>query len=276
MNQKYVDIFRGDFTGLQLPFYPRGTGVNYFTCGDCEESVPRPFCEICWVAEGACRFGCDESSAWVGKGESFYWLPGERHAKQAIASGKTVIYYATFDGPGAADILLGFGYRRGALHSGKCPVSLFESLARGLTSPREESYRKLLPLYLELMTRMSETEDTNSASFDKFTEECLYLIQSQCGDSTFNINSLADRLGVHRSTVCRAVRRATGESPGAYLDRCRIKLGLELLRTTFLPVKVIAERTGFGQANYFCRCIRATTGMTPLEWRNRERLSPGS
>ncbi len=269
MRRKYVNIFRHDFPGLQLPFYPRGTGVNDFGPGEHEEHIPRPFCEIAWVAEGACRFDHGGTPAIANTGESTYWLPGEPHRKYALAEGRTVIYYATFDGPGAVAFLQSFGYARGVLPSGGDLRPLFDRLARGFASPLESAYRALLPVYSELLVRIGEDPRSQSTT-DQFAEDCLYFIQSECGDCDFNINNLAERLGVHRSTIGRAVRNATGQSPIAYLEECRLERALQLLRTTHLPIKEIAERTGFRRSNYFCRLIRTTTGLPPLAWRNRE------
>lgn len=269
MQRKFVDIFRRDFPGLKLPFYPRGTGINYFESGEHEEYLPRPFCEICWVAEGACRFDYGGAPMTASAGDCFFWLPDEPHRKFALASGQTVIYYATFDGPGAEAFLRSFGYGREALHSGGCPKPLFDRLARGFASPREAAYRALLPIYVELLVRMGDAARSKFPA-DQFSEECLYLIQSEYGDCDFNVNGLADRLGVHRSTVCRAIRKATGQSPVAYLEECRLERALELLRTTHLLIKDVAERTGFRRSNYFCRRIRSATGLSPKEWRTRE------
>ena len=269
MQQKTVLLFRQDFPGLKLPFHPRGTGINYFEAGELEERLPRPFCEICWVAEGACYFDSGETPVLVGEGESFFWLPGEPHRKRAWEHGRTIVYYATFDGPGAEDFLLSFGYGRGTQHSGGFPGELFECLARGMVSPSEKAYRALLPVYVELLVRMGgNTRDDYPA--DPLSEECLYRIQSECGNCDFNINGLADSMGIHRSTVNRLVRRATGQSPIAYLEACRLKRAFELLRTTRLPVREVAEQTGFRRCNYFCRLIRRATGLTPQEWRNHQ------
>ncbi len=267
MKRKYVNIFRHDFPGLQLPFYPRSTGINRFEPGDREDLRPAPFCEICWVAEGSCRFDHGGTPALVNAGSSIFRLPGE--ARRKLALERSVIYYATFDGPNAADFMLQFGYGREALHSGSCPVQLFERLARGFISRHEYAYRALLPIYTELLTRMAGPATGNSAG-EHFSDECLFRIQSECGDSGFNITQLANRLGVHRSTVCRAVRGATGMPPKPYLESCRIERGLELLSTTRLSIKEIAERTGFSRSNYFCRLIREKTGLTPQAWRERE------
>ena len=104
---------------------------------------------------------------------------------------------------------------------------------------------------------------------DPLSEECLYRIQSECGNCDFNINGLADSMGIHRSTVNRLVRRATGQSPIAYLEACRLKRAFELLRTTRLPVREVAEQTGFRRCNYFCRLFRKNTERSPSEYRRQ-------
>ncbi|MFW5742485.1 MAG: helix-turn-helix domain-containing protein [Spirochaetota bacterium] len=38
---------------------------------------------------------------------------------------------------------------------------------------------------------------------------------------------------------------------------------MQLLATTALPVKAVAERCGFENASYLCRVFRTSTGMTP-------------
>ena len=148
---------------------------------------------------------------------------------------------------------------------------LFMSLMHGLASTQESRYRSLLPVYLELMTRMVETTPASSDSTDTFADQCLYMIQSECTDCNFNVDTLAAKMGVHRSTIRRTVLRITGKTPVVYLEECRLRRAFELLKTTLLPVKEIADRSGFRRANYFCRMVRLATGLTPQEWRNRER-----
>ena len=271
MQQKYVRIFRHEFPGLQLPFYPRGAGINDLVCGDREEQIPLNFCEIDWVVSGTCRFHFGDRSVLVHGGECFFWLPGERRAKYAVSNGRTLLYYATFDGDDAAGILQSFNYPRRALRAGECPTMLFMSLMHGLASTQESRYRSLLPIYLELMTSMVETTPASSDSTDTFADQCLYMIQSECTDCNFNVDTLAAKMGVHRSTIRRTVLRITGKTPVVYLEECRLRRAFELLKTTLLPVKEIADRSGFRRANYFCRMVRLATGLTPQEWRNRER-----
>lgn len=268
MRRKSVHIFRNSFPGLELPFYPRGTGINYFELGEIDEYLPRPFCEICWVTEGMCRCDYGEEPVLLKEGECFFWYSGESHRKQMLGTEQTVVYYATFDGPGASDFLRSFGYSRKKRLASAFPKMLFTRLARGLASHRREAYLALLPIYTELLVRMGE-DSRDKTPIDPFSDECLYLIQTRCDDCEFNVNELSERLGVHRSTICRSIFKATGQSPIEYIESCRMERAFELLRTTNLPVKIIAERTGFRRSNYFCRLFRKVSGLTPQEWRKR-------
>ena len=276
MTQKYVRFFRHNFPEMQLPFFPRGAGINHFEYGDSEELKPCPFCEISWVASGACEFHSGGKRITAFKGMCYVWVPGEPHGKKAVANEPTEIYYVTFDGPDALDFLRKFGYCKGLQRSQECPVPLFNRIMRGLVSSRITEYRGLVSLYADLISRMADCKnEPMQVNQDPFAEECLYTIQSECGDCDFNIDLLADRLNVHRSTVRRAVFRATGKTPIAYLEECRMERALELLENTLLPVNTVAAWSGFRRSNYFCRLIRMKTGCSPAAWRRRKTLIHG-
>jgi AraC family L-rhamnose operon regulatory protein RhaS len=106
--------------------------------------------------------------------------------------------------------------------------------------------------------------------------------------------------GVHESTVAAAVRymeehyreplrveqvaasvflspdrftevfaQGMGRTPRDYLRHLRVEQAKMLLTTTDLPIARVAEESGFGEAAYFTRVVRAETGMTPSAYRHR-------
>lgn len=263
--QSDIWIFRNEFPQVELPFYPRGAGVNYFEPNQVEEHVPQEFCEVCWVAQGRCFFDFGSVRAELGAGESVFRLPEERRYKRVTGNGTAVIYYVTFDGKHAAEFLQSFGYARGALGSGECPVLLFERIIRGLASPLESDYRKLCALYTELFIRMGG----NQEKLPSFVHECLHSIRVNCTFSDFDINTLSDKLGVHRSTVSRAVRQYTGVTAQQFLENCRVDYAVELLRNSSFSINEISAKTGFKRANYFCRVIKERFGVTPAKLREK-------
>ncbi len=62
-----------------------------------------------------------------------------------------------------------------------------------------------------------------------------------------------------------------GRTPRDYLRHLRVEQAKMLLTSTDLPIARIAEASGFGEAAYFTRVVRATTGMTPSAYRIQSR-----
>lgn len=52
-----------------------------------------------------------------------------------------------------------------------------------------------------------------------------------------------------------------------YVPHMSIERAQELLRTTELSVRQIADATGFGDATYLIHQFRSKTGMTPMRYR---------
>ena len=267
MTQNDVWIFRNDFSGVKLPFYPRGAGINFFPYNKIESHLPQDFCEICWVAQGKCYFDTGSVKTELCAGQTLFRPPFGKRYKKVVSSEGAVIYYVTFDGKNAVDFFKSFGYSSDVMDSGNCPVWLFERIIRALASPLEGDYRRLCALYVELFTRLSP--DGDKEKLPAFVHDCLHHIRMNCTHNNFNINILADRLGVHRSTVSRTVKQYTGLSAQQYLDKCRTDYAVELLANTDLSIEEISRRAGFTRSNYFCRVIRSKFNTTPEELRRQ-------
>lgn len=81
--------------------------------------------------------------------------------------------------------------------------------------------------------------------------------------------SLAAVIGCHPTHVTRLFTRFAGCTYSAWLERERLTMVRQLLRTSELNIGAIAERSGFASANYLIRRFRAAEGITPARWRQR-------
>lgn len=248
-----------------LPFFPRSCGVNRFYGGE-ENHPPSEITEICWVTEGACTFEIGDASYTVQENESIYRLPGEKRIKRPAPGRHTSVYWAAFDGPHAAEFLLSYGYPRGPLKSGKCPVHLFEEIQHSLGSLLLSDLRRLVALFAELIGMMGEEHDPQSRKGQLF-RDCISLLHTQYQNPDLNVNTLAERLGIHRTTLDRLFLRETGIQPNRYLLKLRLHHALSLLSCTTDPIAEISSKTGFSRPNYFSKVFRETMGHSPLEYR---------
>ncbi len=87
-----------------------------------------------------------------------------------------------------------------------------------------------------------------------------------------SIEQLARMAGLSRSSLFRTFKRALGVSPLEYLLRLRLKHACRNLRQTDEPISEIAFNTGFHDSNYFSRKFKAVMGMSPSEYRHRNRI----
>lgn len=79
----------------------------------------------------------------------------------------------------------------------------------------------------------------------------------------FLVDQLARVAGMSRSLLERTYRTAFGLAPWEHVLRLRVRAAEALLLQTRLSLAEIAERTGFGQAEYFSAAFRRLTGRAP-------------
>jgi AraC family transcriptional regulator len=92
------------------------------------------------------------------------------------------------------------------------------------------------------------------------------MIEAQL-DRTPSLEALAREAGCHAITLARAFRREFGCSIGTYVRRRRLELAGWMLRSTAIPISVVAIRNGFADQAHFTRALRRATGFTPAALR---------
>jgi transcriptional regulator GlxA family with amidase domain len=81
------------------------------------------------------------------------------------------------------------------------------------------------------------------------------------------VAELGAAAGLEPRTFARRVKRATGLTPVAFLQRLRVERATDLLETTRLPFEEIAYRVGYSEPSTLRRLLRQQKGVTPREMR---------
>lgn len=89
-----------------------------------------------------------------------------------------------------------------------------------------------------------------------------------------SVSALARRLGWSVPHLCRAFRRHTGMSIGAYRQRQRIHAAMLRLRAGDEGVLAVALACGFSDPSYFTRAFRRLVGTTPSAYRRQQPRPP--
>lgn len=95
-------------------------------------------------------------------------------------------------------------------------------------------------------------------------------------ESPIDLQGLQQQTGLNRNALTLAFKRLTGLPPKAYALSVRLERAKELLVQTAQPATVIADRLGFASLAHFSAQFRQHTGMSPSDYRERERAQRGS
>jgi transcriptional regulator GlxA family with amidase domain len=88
-------------------------------------------------------------------------------------------------------------------------------------------------------------------------------------DGDLSVPALAARARMSERTFLRYYTAATGRTPARAIEGLRVEAARQLLATTQLPVKRVAQRCGFGSEETLRRSLLRQAGVTPSEYRAR-------
>jgi transcriptional regulator GlxA family with amidase domain len=89
------------------------------------------------------------------------------------------------------------------------------------------------------------------------------------------VEKLADRLGMSARNFTRVCLRETKMNPGQFVDRMRVEAAQQLIDSSSIGLKEIADRCGFNSADAMRRTFLRILGVTAGEYTNRFRSTKG-
>lgn len=150
-----------------------------------------------------------------------------------------------------------------------CNFNLLMGRAVQLIKMREEKVRRKNK---EVKPQSTETNDIQPAaiitsSVDKhFIEKMDSIIAQHIGDCNFNIEQMAEMMGMGRTKFFNKTKELTGMSPNKYLQNERMRIAAELLKKGELTVAEVSYRVGIQDASYFNKCFKAKYGIVPSKF----------
>ncbi len=125
----------------------------------------------------------------------------------------------------------------------------------------------------QLLMEIFSTANRTRLDTSPRVAQALNLISQHAGDADFGIAQLAAVMDCSREHVTRLFRAAIGVSPIDYLTQQRLRRAADALRSSDDKLESIARRSGFTNANYFCRAFREHVGTTPAKFRKQPWLT---
>ena len=94
--------------------------------------------------------------------------------------------------------------------------------------------------------------------------------------SHWSVESLARRIGVSRTVLTDRFRHYLDSPPMQYLARWRLQLAAQQLKSSDVPLKTVADGSGYESESAFNRAFKRHFGLPPGDWRKRLRSTASS
>ena len=124
---------------------------------------------------------------------------------------------------------------------------------------------------VQCAARLEHSEEEPAPDTDGLAERIRAYVDKKDVSVPLTNESIARVLHYHPYYVSRVFSRRYGITLHAYIVRRRVEEARKLLSSTSLSVSDIAARCGFCGESYFAESFRRVTGMSPTEFRGKNR-----
>lgn len=216
-----------------------------------------------YVLEGEGVFQANGKTQKLTAGDLYFIDKGEPHDFRSDEKNPLKKIWISFDSDYFGELLKGYRITTG-VYRAKVKnyfLSLY-NVAAIEASPQDKFFtiaENLHAVALQLARRVVEADKENA---DAIKNELLTSVYTKK-----TLDEIAAALFMSKSNLIRTFKRRTGMTPYHFLMGEKIKIAQNLLSTTSMQVKNIAELLSFTDEHYFSFLFKQKTGLTPTEYR---------
>lgn len=215
----------------------------------------------------------------LGKNEAFLIKPGELTVQTADAKDPWEMYYFSFKGPLAEELLKKTVFHNNRFYAALNDDSIFDTIkniAIDLNNNSDNQMRTLEYLFklLSFFDKSSSLASSNKINSDFVYQKYISAVQEYIQlnyTKEIKISELATRLGLSRSHLYRIFKSCTGKSIEEYVVSVKINTARSLLCDTDLSCSSIAMSVGYSHYTTFFKMFKLNTGYTPQQYREMAR-----
>ncbi|TVP82194.1 MAG: AraC family transcriptional regulator [Puniceicoccaceae bacterium] len=246
-----------------LPLSVRSVGRYRVNAQWQETTGTKWFLQLFWIFEGSGRFHNSGGTVDAGCGDIFIYSPGSQHTMESTSE-RWGYCWLTLDHPESVRWLQGFGLGHGLQKAGHCPEGRFRSIGQSLADGTVEGECRAAQEAHALFIEASKNREQPNHSR---VVQAKAAMDASFNNPAFTIQTLADELSVHRSTLFRIFRAQYGLTPIQYLKNLRLHQALRRIQQSNDPLHVIASESGFSDPSYLSRLIKQTVGLSAQKLR---------
>lgn len=129
-----------------------------------------------------------------------------------------------------------------------------------------ESFRKQIREENEI----SPSEVTVTTLDEQLLSDIIRLVEENMGNADFNVETLCEKLCMHRSNLYKKVQFISGRSPAQFIRMMRLKRSKQLMSRGNVLISQVAYEVGFNDPKKFARYFKEEFGMLPSEYMKQQ------
>ena len=98
-------------------------------------------------------------------------------------------------------------------------------------------------------------------------DKAILSMKENLTEENFNLERLADLMGLSSRNFYRRFKKITGQSPSEFLKQYRFESAARMLKNSNLTVQEVMYGVGISNKSYFYREFTKIYGKTPKEYR---------
>lgn len=125
--------------------------------------------------------------------------------------------------------------------------------------------------YISPLLTMEQAEGDDKEETERFLLEITRIVNEHLSDVELDVNFIAREMGMSRASLYNKLKGTMDIGLINFIQQTRIDYACKLLAETSLPIVEISEKVGFRYAKNFCTKFKNIVGVTPTEYRKKNR-----
>jgi AraC-like DNA-binding protein len=152
------------------------------------------------------------------------------------------------------------------------PIAFLHDLQERLSGPYRIDRYALTALGYEFLVQLLKVKSCSVlADEERFLVEARSFIKRNI--KTASVTDMACHFGYQEKYFIDYFKRRAGTTPNRFIVAQKMRFAASLLMNTRKSVSAVAAELGFSEDNYFSRVFRQNLGLSPSEFRERNRDS---
>lgn len=237
--------------------------------------------QLLYIAAGCAHFYFNGVERIIPKGNMVLFRPGEAQIYYLYASDKPETYWVHFTGSDV-DVLLNYYQvprEENFFFSGISPDyqwhfrQMIQELQLQRTNYEDLLNISLRHIFLIINRFLKEENNVRTEILDEVERATHYFNENY--NQQIIIEDYAKERAMTANWFIQSFKKTTKFTPMQYILSLRITNAMNLIDTTNYNMTQIASAVGYDNSMYFSRVFKKHTGMTPTEYKQRNKIRKG-